>query len=126
MNPWIIYLVMKADMLCVAMGAIGVISLVISLLAIITKYDNLPDKDGRFFGEDERRYKLASWWMKRAFCLAVLFIPLAGLMPNTKTLAAMYIVPKVFESKVVKEDVPELYDLALEAVKRSLVSNKSE
>ena len=45
---------------------------------------------------------------------------LAYAIPNTKTLCAMYALPAIVNSKVVQNDFPELYDIALQATKGKL------
>lgn len=44
---------------------------------------------------------------------------LIGLLfiPNSKQMAMIYVVPQITESQVVKQDIPELYDLGVNALK---------
>lgn len=53
------------------------------------------------------------------FCLiGLLFIP------NSKQMAMIYVVPQITESQVVKQDIPELYDLSVNALKDWLKQTK--
>lgn len=53
------------------------------------------------------------------FCLiGVLFIP------NSKQMAMIYVVPQITESQIVKQDIPELYDLGVNALKDWLKKDK--
>lgn len=53
------------------------------------------------------------------FCLiGTLFIP------NSKQMAMIYVVPQITESQVVKQDIPELYDLGVNALKDWLKQTK--
>ena len=45
---------------------------------------------------------------------------LIGVTPSTRTLAAMYIVPAIANSKAIQKDFPELYDLAIGKLKEQL------
>ena len=45
---------------------------------------------------------------------------LATAIPSTKTLCMMYALPAIVNSKVVQNDFPELYDIALQATKEKL------
>lgn len=45
---------------------------------------------------------------------------LAIAIPDKKTIACMVIVPAIVESKVIQQDVPELYNMAVESLKESL------
>lgn len=53
-----------------------------------------------------------------------ILILLATLIPDQKTLSAMYILPKIADSKVIKEDAPEIYNLAIEKLKATLKAEK--
>lgn len=60
-----------------------------------------------------------------------LFVPvwlfsLIGLLfvPNSKQMAMIYVVPQITESQVVKQDIPELYDLGVNALKDWLKKDK--
>lgn len=50
--------------------------------------------------------------------IGVLFIP------NSKEMAMIYVVPQITESQVVKQDIPELYDLGVNALKDWLKQTK--
>ena len=49
-------------------------------------------------------------------------VALLGLLfvPNSKQMAMIYVVPALTESQVVKQDIPELYDLGVNALKEWL------
>lgn len=51
---------------------------------------------------------------------------LIGLLfiPNSKQMAMIYVVPQITESQVVKQDIPELYDLGVSALKDWLKQTK--
>jgi hypothetical protein len=44
--------------------------------------------------------------------------------PTTKEMAMIYVVPQITESQVVKQDIPELYDLGVNALKDWLKQTK--
>lgn len=55
------------------------------------------------------------------FCLiGALFIP------NSKQMAMIYVVPQITESQAVKQDIPELYDLGVNALKDWLKQTKGD
>ena len=39
------------------------------------------------------------------------------LLPSSKTIAMMYVIPKMADSEVIKKDVPEMYEMAKEALR---------
>lgn len=48
------------------------------------------------------------------------FVIAFALIPSKSDLALIYVVPKLAESKVIQQDVPEIYDLAIKALKETL------
>ena len=48
----------------------------------------------------------------------------AVFIPNSKQMAMIYVVPQITESQVVKQDIPELYDLGVNALKDWLKKDK--
>lgn len=55
-------------------------------------------------------------------------ICLFGLLftPTTKEIAMIYVVPHITESQIIKQDIPELYDLGVNALKDWLKQTKGE
>ena len=53
-------------------------------------------------------------------------ICLLGLLftPTTKEIAMIYVVPHIAESQIIKQDIPELYDLGVNALKDWLKQTK--
>jgi uncharacterized membrane-anchored protein len=45
-------------------------------------------------------------------------------IPTSKEMAMIYVVPQITESQVVKQDIPELYDLGVNALKDWLKQTK--
>lgn len=60
------------------------------------------------------------------YIMAVLGSIVFFFMPKSDTIAMMYVIPQVVESKVVKEDLPEIYEAALKALKDNLGIPKTE
>lgn len=64
--------------------------------------------------------------------LKILFFPwifsLLGItfIPTSKEMAMIYVVPNIAESQVVKQDIPEIYDLGVNALKDWLKKNKEQ
>jgi hypothetical protein len=54
------------------------------------------------------------------FAFIIINILFATFIPSKNTVAMMYIIPAIAKSKVVQEDIPEIYDAAVEALKNNL------
>lgn len=50
----------------------------------------------------------------------VLFLLLKTFVPSSNTIAMMVVIPKIAESKVIQQDLPDIYNAAVEALKSSL------
>ena len=62
-------------------------------------------------------------WM--TVCGFLLFGILGAIfVPTSKQMAMIYVVPQITESQVVKQDIPELYDLGVNALKDWLKQTK--
>lgn len=73
---------------------------------------------------DENDHKSISSILK--WFIPVWVVALLGLLfvPNSKQMAMIYVVPALTESQVVKQDIPELYDLGVNALKDWLKQTK--
>ena len=60
----------------------------------------------------------------RAVAVFAVAATLATLLPSSKTIALMYVLPEIANSKVMQQDVPELYDMAVKALKDQLSSKE--
>lgn len=60
--------------------------------------------------------------------IAPWIIALLGLMfvPTSKEMAMIYVVPNIADSQVIKQDIPEIYDLGVDALKDWLKDKKSK
>ena len=115
-TPSDIYWITRLDnFICV--GWIIIILLIAAFIAFLcsTPWDCLDTEDGRkhFLG-----VKLTG--------LALIIVSLGmSFIPSTHEAAAMYAVPKIVDSSVVKEDLPELYDMGVKALKDWLMDDST-
>ena len=55
--------------------------------------------------------------------VCMFFIACATFCPSTDTMLKMIVVPELAKSRIVQADMPELYNLAVESLKKSLNPN---
>jgi len=72
---------------------------------------------------EETKKSLLSWTKRMGVFTTIVGI-IFTLTPTSKTIAMMVIIPKIVDSKVVQQDLPEIYDLALKALKEQLTPKK--
>ena len=51
------------------------------------------------------------------FACTIILAAMSVLLPSSKTIAMMYVIPKMADSEVIKKDVPEMYEMAKEALR---------
>ena len=109
-TPLNIYLIMQADKISSALFTISTIAIVAVILAFVW-HDVNRDCYGN--NKDTKNPKSMITGIIATFLLATA-------IPSTKTLCMMYALPAIVNSKVVQNDFPELYDIALQATKEKL------
>ena len=72
----------------------------------------------------DSRIPQALKWAQRGFGAFTLSIVLYVLTPTTTEMAAIVVLPQIAQSKMVQQDMPELYSLAVAGVKRALSGPK--
>lgn len=111
-----IYLWQLADGLRLPLCFSGIISgLLLALCALFTPISLVDEwKD-----DDEKKVLLRK---AVKICLSVFSISWAAFVftPSSKTIAMMVVIPKIADSKVIQQDLPDLYNTALEALKGAL------
>lgn len=58
--------------------------------------------------------------LKIAFILVLIFSLSRSLAPSSNTVAMMVIIPRIAESKVLQQDLPDIYNAAISALKKQL------
>lgn len=98
-------------------GGLGIVFLVIGYYA--TSFSDYSEIDKEAHGIVARILKWATpLWV--ACLIGALFVP------TSKQMAIIYVVPALTESQVIKQDVPELYDLGINALKDWLKKDANE
>lgn len=75
---------------------------------------------------DEMSKKVASTAFKIIAPLWLLGVVGAIFTPTSKEMAMIYVVPHIAESQVIKQDIPELYDMGVAALKDWLKSEQKD
>lgn len=96
----------------------GFVLLIMSTAAIITSVSE--------FDSDINISKTLKSILKRLIPTWVFFLLGLLFIPTSKEMAMIYVVPSITESQVIKQDIPELYDLGVDALKDWLKNTKQE
>jgi hypothetical protein len=134
MNPWIIYLWGIADQVRPIIGVTSTFLIIGSVtcftVVCVLKSDMAEARQKSLNYDAERHTKKADdiqnalpEWQKRYKLLGIcggLLMAVATFLPSSKTIALMVVVPAVMNSEPIQKDLPELYQMAKEALKQTL------
>lgn len=120
MNPFIIYIWGVVDNVRFAFGFLIFASIAASLLFWLV-YTDVDESD---FNHVTYTYQFCARKMWTFAIASILFSVGLALIPDSKTVAAMYVIPKIAESDIIQKDVPDLYRSAMDALKEKLTDNK--
>ncbi len=115
-SPWLVYLVMQADNILglfiglTALSSFFAVALLSVWLVMAIHEEKVP--------EDMKK------WAIRCTFISCFLAILVTLIPKTKTLAAIIIIPKIANSEAIQKDLPDLYKLGVEKLKESLGQEK--
>lgn len=112
-SPFMVYLVMQADVIVFASGLVGgILSVIGSIVFLIAKSE-----------KDENVCVPA----KRGAIVGIILLLVFSLFPDTKTLAAMIVIPAITSDKAVElvsPEASELYNLAKDAILSHISTHK--
>lgn len=118
-SPWLIYLWGIADQ-------IRTTSIILMILLVFASFVFLLVWG---FCMDEGDEEGATSWMKRVQkvgFMAILSAILAAFLPSSKTIAVMVVLPAIVNSEPIQKDLPDLYRIAVDALKDQLVPEKTK
>lgn len=121
-SPWLIYLwgisdqmLNVANFLSIACGVIGAIIGVIALIAT-----SVSEECSTSRMMDEPTGKRWFTGAKRLLVASGIFTLVYMLTPSSKTIAVMVILPAIVNSEPIQKDLPDLYRIAVDALKKEL------
>lgn len=105
MSAWMVYAWSQADTFRSVAGMFSMVTLM-----FVTMFGFFIHSGGA---------EIPRWF--RTVGIAAAIIGIAALIaPSSRTIALMYVLPRVAESDAIQRDVPELYRLAIDALKAEL------
>jgi hypothetical protein len=87
------------------------------VLPILALYD---------IGKDREEYSALIKKLYRAIKCGLLFLAFLHFVPSKKTVAMMYIIPKIEQSDFVQNEIPELYEAAKQGIKNLIKKEVAE
>jgi len=133
-SPLTIYLWQLADRLVPPFATISVLLGVVSLVLFIVHMGSSSDaakyaaknkksnNDGWLveMQESEVQRDSSMRFLKKTLCGFLFSLAVSVLAPSSNTIAMMVIIPEIAHSKVVQQDLPDIYNAAVKALKDQL------
>lgn len=114
MTPFTIYLWGIADNVHDMISFAAIVSLVAGMLASIFVFIALSE------GVDKEEKVFLKRLLKSILSFAAFSSILSALTPDSKTVAAMVVIPAIAQSEAIQKDAPELYKMAIDRLKETL------
>jgi len=117
-TPFNVYLWQMADEVRSTCGGVVFASVLLAILGVVFLFlsnDKGVDKELKPVFSS-----ISKWSLLFSLPAILLLGTLSSVLPSSKTVALMYVLPEIANSEVVKRDVPEIYNLAVEALKEQL------
>lgn len=120
-----IWLWLKLD----AMSGLGsLLSALLAVMAVVLFVVPFIGLDCSYQEEDKDKWKRRiGLWGKHAIWAAIgafVLLTFAKMMPNTKEMATIIVVPKILESKAFTNDIPDLYNMGIDLLKTKIIDAK--
>lgn len=108
-------LISTAYFLSWILGIVSVIGLIIAYSIKSANYSDVYDE-----AEGNKLKERIVKYFKRLYIYHILCVFIYVLIPSSKTIACMYVIPQIASSKVIQQDLPEIYDMAVSALKENI------
>lgn len=115
-TPATLYWITRLDGINCLFTIIAVFSIIAFIIGFIMWISNLD--------YNEEYCEAGKKITKATGIIATLALTIGLFVPTSKEMAMIYVVPHLAESQVVKQDIPELYDLGVNALKDWLKQTK--
>lgn len=109
LSPWLIYFIFQADNFVSLFGVCAIVTGVVALIGSVIYIGADEDE----IGKRAKRFAIIAWTLLLLFSIGI------AVTPSTKTLAAMYVIPKLVNSDFCKQlsgDAQKLYKLGVMAL----------
>lgn len=123
-TPATLYWITRLDGINSVLLTSMVVSIAVFLFCGWALLNMLAESELPLSEQDKKDIKVIKKYTKISAILVLFFIILTVLTPTSKEMAMIYVVPHLSESQVVKQDIPEVYDLGVKALKDWLKQTK--
>ena len=123
-SPWLMYWLMQLDKICTFIDAIATLgSLSLAGLIIIR---TVAKVHARWSREDEELLKSTASFCRFSSIIVPIFVLLNVFVPNTKTVAAMILVPPITNNEQVQQIPEDILTFVRSVIKEYTFDNKEK
>ena len=123
-SPWLVYWLMQLDSICKFVDFIAIIGsvLLIGLIAIRTACKAAPEEDDGA----KAFYNVTTNLCKFSCVIIPIFVLLNVFIPNTKTVAAMILIPPIVNNEQVQQIPDDILTFIRSVIKEYTLDNKEK
>jgi len=126
-SPFTVYLWQQADSFITIFKAGSLVLCILCIVSLVLLVMSLAASETSSYNSKERNDEItaaATAFFRTkflpCFAISVFACLFTSAIPSTKTIAVMYVVPTIENSKPFQQDLPELYQMGVEALKAQL------
>lgn len=123
-SPWLIYWLMQLDSICKFVDAIAFLGF---FLLVILTVIRIASKSAPSYDNSAHAFYDATTNLHRFSCVIIpIFISLNVFMPNTKTVAAMVLIPPIVNNEQVQQIPDDILTFVRSVIKEYTFDNKEK
>ena len=122
-SPWLIYWLMQLDSICTF---IDVVAFFGSLLLFIAIAVRIAWKTEERYGDYKKLYEITTPYYKIISVIVPIFVLINIFIPNTKTVAAMILMPPIVNNEQVQQIPDDILTFVRSVIKEYTFDNKEK
>lgn len=120
-SPWLIYWLMQLDSIC---KFVDIVAFFGALILFLTTAVRIGWKTEDCYGAYKKLYEITTPYYKIISVIVPIFILVNIFIPNTKTVAAMLVVPPIVKNEQMQQLPEELLTFVRSIIKEHVYDNK--
>lgn len=122
-SPWLIYWLMQLDSICTFIDIVAFFGSLILFFATVIR---IGWKTEYRYGAYEKLYEITTPYYRIISIIVPIFILVNIFIPNTKTVAAMLVVPPIVKNEQMQQLPEELLTFVRSIIKEHVYDNKDK
>jgi hypothetical protein len=120
-SPWLIYFWQLADKVVVTSAILTIVTLLFCLIFTVVSAAETEHKVDEWCKTHRKSRRPTIF---RSLITGITLLLFSVATPSSKTIALMVVVPQLVDSKIIQQDLPDIYNLAVDTLKSELSVKK--